>query len=111
MATSTGRDQAEPRPVDNTVNGALTPNADVRSSRTPSSAHSPRASCAHSRRIATGEVESLTHMIKLSDDVNDAVQLAVDGLRPAGYSWTEIGDRLGVTRQAAQQRWGRALGR
>jgi hypothetical protein len=26
---------------------------------------------------------------------------------PAGYSWAEIGSRLGITRQAAQQRWGR----
>jgi hypothetical protein len=23
-----------------------------------------------------------------------------------GYSWTEISSRLGITRQAAQQRWG-----
>jgi hypothetical protein len=28
-------------------------------------------------------------------------------LRAAGYSWAEIGARLGITRQAAQQRWGR----
>jgi hypothetical protein len=26
----------------------------------------------------------------------------------SGYSWAEIGSRLGVTRQAAQQRWGQA---
>ena len=32
---------------------------------------------------------------------------AVTGLRAFGYSWTEIGSRLGITRQAAQQRWGR----
>ena len=29
-------------------------------------------------------------------------------LRGCGYSWAEIGSRLGITRQAAQQRWGRA---
>ena len=30
----------------------------------------------------------------------------VTGLRTAGYSWAEIGNRLGITRQAAQQRFG-----
>jgi hypothetical protein len=29
---------------------------------------------------------------------------AVKGLRAYGYSWAEIGSRLGTTRQAAQQR-------
>ena len=27
-------------------------------------------------------------------------------LRGCGYSWAEIGSRLGITRQAAHQRWG-----
>jgi hypothetical protein len=27
-------------------------------------------------------------------------------LRACGYSWAEIGSRLDITRQAAQQRWG-----
>ena len=27
-------------------------------------------------------------------------------LRALGYSWAEIGSRLGITRQAAWQRWG-----
>jgi hypothetical protein len=31
----------------------------------------------------------------------------VIGLRQAGYSWAEIAARIGVGRQAAQQRWGR----
>jgi hypothetical protein len=30
---------------------------------------------------------------------------AVKGLRGYGYSWAEIGARLGIARQAAQQRW------
>ena len=29
----------------------------------------------------------------------------VKGLHRCGYSWAEIGSRLGITRQAAQQRW------
>jgi hypothetical protein len=42
----------------------------------------------------------------LADDVETAIRSAVLGLRAFGYSWAEIGSRLGVTRQAAQQRWG-----
>jgi hypothetical protein len=30
---------------------------------------------------------------------------AVKGLRARGYSWGETGSRLGISRQAAQQRW------
>jgi len=36
------------------------------------------------------------------------VAVAVDGLRGSGYSWAEIAARIGVSRQAAQQRWGTA---
>lgn len=31
----------------------------------------------------------------------------IDRARMAGHSWQEIGDALGVSRQAAQQRYGR----
>jgi biotin operon repressor len=34
------------------------------------------------------------------------VDKAVKGLRACGYSWAKIGARLGISRQAAQQRWG-----
>jgi len=33
--------------------------------------------------------------------------LAAHAARQAGASWTQIGDALGLSRQAAQQRWGR----
>jgi hypothetical protein len=45
-------------------------------------------------------------MANLADDINAALEEAVKGLRACGYSWAEIGVRLGITRQAAQQRWG-----
>ena len=61
---------------------------------------------AYARRIATGDIESLTLMTHLADDIDTAIGDAVTGLRDFGYSWAEIGSRLGVTRQAAQQRWG-----
>jgi hypothetical protein len=63
---------------------------------------------AYARRIATGDVEALTLMLGLSAEIDTAISQAVTGLRAFGYSWAEIGSRLGITRQAAQQRWGRA---
>jgi hypothetical protein len=47
-------------------------------------------------------------MLGLSGEIDSAISEAVTGLRGFGYSWAEIGSRLGITRQAAQQRWGRA---
>ena len=62
---------------------------------------------AYARRVATGDVEALTLMTDLADEIDSAISQAVKGLRAFGYSWAEIGSRLGITRQAAQQRWGR----
>lgn len=61
---------------------------------------------AHARRIATGDVEGLRDLVGLSDLLDQAITDAIQGLRAHGYSWTEIADRLGITRQAAHQRWG-----
>lgn len=67
-----------------------------------------RIVAAHGRRIARGDVEGLAALAALADDVDTALADAVTGLRAAGFSWAEIGARLGMTRQAAQQRWGGA---
>ena len=61
---------------------------------------------AFARRVADGDVEALTLMLGLSAEIDTAIAQAVQGLRGSGYSWAEIGSRLGITRQAAQQRWG-----
>ncbi|WDZ86372.1 hypothetical protein [Micromonospora cathayae] len=61
---------------------------------------------AHGRRVATGDVEALRDLVSLSAALDDAIGAAVVGLRAFGYSWAEIGARLGISRQAAQQRWG-----
>ena len=61
---------------------------------------------AYAKRVATGDVEALTDMLALSTVLDEAITEAVLGLRAHGYSWAEIGQRLGTTRQAAQQRWG-----
>jgi hypothetical protein len=45
-------------------------------------------------------------MAAAAREFDQAIKEAVSGLRGKGYSWAEIAARLGVTRQAAQQRWG-----
>jgi hypothetical protein len=62
---------------------------------------------AYARRVADGDVEALIAMTSLAAEVDIAIGQAVTGLRQFGYSWADIGSRLGITRQAAQQRWGR----
>ncbi|AXH90434.1 hypothetical protein AB0F90_06960 [Micromonospora chalcea] len=61
---------------------------------------------AHGRRVAAGDVEALRDLVALSTNLDEAIGEAVVGLRAFGYSWSEIGTRLGISKQAAQQRWG-----
>lgn len=61
---------------------------------------------AYATRVAAGDVEALPGLLALSDEINAHVHDAVNSLRTFGYSWTEIANRLGISRQAAQQRWG-----
>jgi hypothetical protein len=61
---------------------------------------------AYSRRVAAGDVDAIAAMIQTAADLDAAIHQAVLGLRRSGYSWAEIGMRLSISRQAAQQRWG-----
>jgi len=63
---------------------------------------------AYARRVANGDVEALRSLALLSSEVDSVTRLAVAGLRqsPYSYSWSEIADRLGISKQAAQQRYG-----
>ena len=65
---------------------------------------------AHGRRVADGDVAGLADLVALRSELEDAIANAVTGLRsaPWSYSWGQIGDVLGTTRQAAQQRYGTA---
>lgn len=65
-----------------------------------------RVLAAYARRVCGGDIDALTSMTALSADIDTAISKAVAGLRNFGYSWADIAARLGVTRQAAQQRWG-----
>lgn len=63
---------------------------------------------AYARRVATGDIEALRSLAALSAEIDAVTRLAVTGLKqsPYRYSWAEIADRLGVSRQAAQMRYG-----
>ena len=65
-----------------------------------------RAIRAFGRRIAAGDIDALGDAAFLSAQLDTAIKNAVTGLRQRGYSWADIGRQLGITRQAAQQRWG-----
>ena len=100
-AASTGRHDS--------VNPALTPNRARRPvDNDEYASFARRVLRAYARRIATGDIDALTAMTDLSEEIDTAISQAVTGLRGFGYSWAEIGTRLGITRQAAQQRWGQS---
>ena len=107
-----GHDSTSPaaRPAgQDTVKNPLTPNRAGRVVENDEyAAFARRVLRAYSRRIALGDIEALTLLVILADDLDDNISQAVKGLREFGYSWAEIGSRLGITRQAAQQRWGHA---
>ena len=56
--------------------------------------------------LGGGDIEAITTMAALADDLEDATRQAINELNALGYSWADIGMRLGITRQGAQQRWG-----
>jgi len=60
------------------------------------------------RRAAAGELDAVIELSLLEQRAGDALVLAARGAHgePGRYSWTEIGRELGITRQAAQQRFG-----
>jgi hypothetical protein len=90
------------------VKARLTPNRRRRAVENDEYARSARRVIrAYARRVAGGDADALADMTRLATDLDEAIAQAVIGLRKAGYSWAEIATRIGVSRQAAQQRWGR----
>lgn len=69
-------------------------------------AFSRRVIRAQARRISAGDVDGLVDLLALERELHAAIRTAVTGLRAGGYSWADIATRLGISRQAAQQRWG-----
>ncbi len=62
---------------------------------------------AAARRVAGGDEPELADLVRLRDDLEQAIAQAVTGQREQGRSWQGVADGLGVTRQAAQMRYGR----
>ena len=61
---------------------------------------------AYGRRVADRDIEALAGLAQLRRDIDDQLQLAVDQLRAQGYSWSDIGNQLGISKQGASQRFG-----
>lgn len=66
-----------------------------------------------SERVGSADLEALRAMVELRDDLEGCIAEAVKGLRhdadlPA--SWADIGEALGVGREAAYKRYGRVGG-
>jgi hypothetical protein len=62
---------------------------------------------AYARRVARGDIDAVAGMVAIGRELDGFIAEAVTGLRARGYSWGDIARRLGMTRQAAHQRWGR----
>lgn len=58
------------------------------------------------RRVAGSDPVDLLLLLELRDEVDAGLARAVDGLRASGFSWQDIAEPLGMSRQAAQARWG-----
>ena len=63
---------------------------------------------AHGRRVADGDIEDLAELIGLADELDNVIRDTIHHMRHRQeFSWAAIASATGVTRQAAQQRWGR----
>lgn len=63
---------------------------------------------AYGRRIADSDPDDLALILSVRAELDTAIDQAVAGMRANGFSWAEIAAPLGMSRQAAQQRWGKA---
>lgn len=60
---------------------------------------------AASARVASADPEDLAELLALRGALDEAIDRAAVAMHEQGRSWTEIGAALGVSRQAARQRW------
>jgi hypothetical protein len=58
------------------------------------------------RRAGDGDLEAVEVLASLSRSCAAATKEAADAAWKSGYSYTQLGDALGITRQAARQRFG-----
>lgn len=59
------------------------------------------------RRVGNGDIEGVRALAELQAELDGALRTAIRRLRaePWNYSWTDVSRALGVTRQAARQRF------
>jgi predicted DNA-binding protein (UPF0278 family) len=68
-------------------------------------AFSRRIMRALSRRVSLADPEDLGEMLELAEELDACIVRAVAGLRESGFSWAQIGEATGTSRQAAHARW------
>lgn len=59
------------------------------------------------RRVSDRDIEALSVLADLQADLAEQMQTSVDALLASGYSWADIGRQLGISRQGAQQKYGK----
>jgi hypothetical protein len=59
------------------------------------------------KRVATEDPADLALLLELDEELRAAWKVAVTGIRRSGFTDREIGEVLGTTRQAVEQRWPR----
>ena len=62
---------------------------------------------AYGRRVADRDIEGLAGLAQLQTELTAQIKDTAQALQAQGYSWAEIGRVLGVSKQAAQQRFGK----
>lgn len=58
------------------------------------------------KRVADADPEDLAELLELHETVEDALTVAITGMRLRGYSWAMIARGLGTSRQYAHKRFG-----
>ncbi len=58
------------------------------------------------RRVGQGDPEDLRDLLRIAAFLDQVVADAVQQIH-ARYSWTQIGAAAGITKQSAQERWGK----
>ena len=59
------------------------------------------------RRVAQGDEFELAELAALQSELESVTAQAVAAWRADGRSWASIGDALGISKQGAQQRYGK----
>lgn len=68
-----------------------------------------RTAKAMARRAAEGDLEALAAMREVQVALTEALAAGAAGAHEFGYSWTEVGREMGISRQAARQQFGQKV--